>query len=78
MTSFKTSIIKSSYTQTRRAGLKYLPTHYVKSLDKLLNGRYSKGYIRKVVQGVYDNDEILKAAFELSAQREKLVRKLIP
>lgn len=78
MTSFNSTIIKSSYAIKRRAGLKYLPTHYVKILDKVLNGRYSKGYIRKVVQGVYDNDEILKAAFELSSQREKLVKRLIP
>lgn len=78
MTSFNSTIIKSSYAGKRRAGLKYLPTHYVKTLEKVLNGRYSKGYIRKVVQGVYDNDEILTAAFQLSAQREKLVKKLVP
>lgn len=68
--------MKSSYQEKRRPGLEYLPTHYVKTLFEVLEGKYSKSYIRKVVQGVRDHDEILKAAMTLSSRRQTLFLQL--
>jgi hypothetical protein len=71
------TIAKSSYEVKRMPALKYLPAQYVKSIHLQLNGRFSKSYIRKVVQGISTNDEILNAAIELSQKREKFINNLL-
>lgn len=71
------TIAKSSYQGKRRPGLKHLPLHYVKTIQNELNGRFSKSYIRKVVQGVYDNDEILTVAIRISNSRENVISNLL-
>lgn len=61
----------------RMAALKYLPSQYAKAIHLQLNGRFSKSYIRKVVQGISSNDEILNAAIELSQKREKFLNTML-
>jgi hypothetical protein len=43
-----------------------LPKNHLKALYNMLNGKWSKSLIEKVIRGERNNEEILEAAVELA------------